>query len=234
MKIEILYPELCNLYGDNFHQRYLSNFFDEVYVTSLKDTPKFVSEQVDFVYLGSCADKYLEAIILKLRVYKKEIEKYIRDDKIFLVTGNSLEIFGNTINILDKQIEGLKIFNFRTEKDFNKRYNQLFLGEYHGYKIVGHKSQFSLIFEEQEYPFIKKIKGLANNLTATNEGIKYKNFYGTYLLGPFLITNPYFLKDLLKTLGITKSLPFESIAIKSYEKRLEDFSNPLNNMISKH
>ena len=38
-------------------------------------------------------------------------------------------------------------------------------------------------------------KGYGNDLKDEHEGIHYKNFFGTYLLGPLLIRNPYLLDD---------------------------------------
>ena len=34
--------------------------------------------------------------------------------------------------------------------------------------------------------------GIGQNTLSNKEGIHYKNFFATYLTGPFLIRNPYF------------------------------------------
>ena len=95
MKVEILFPEICNMYGDGFHKNFLKSYADTVYETHLEDAPHFVKEDVDFIYLGSCSDYYLPLILEKLKAYKENIIDYISKDKIFLVTGNTLEIFGD-------------------------------------------------------------------------------------------------------------------------------------------
>ena len=56
------------------------------------------------------------------------------------------------------------------------------------------------------------------------EGVRFRNFFGTYLLGPLLINNPPFTKYLLSRLGVENPiLAFEKEVQAAYEKRLEDF-----------
>ena len=44
MKIELLYPEIANLYGDLFNVEYLSRCCGaEVVETSLKESPRFLT-----------------------------------------------------------------------------------------------------------------------------------------------------------------------------------------------
>ena len=49
-------------------------------------------------------------------------------------------------------------------------------------------------------------------------GIKYKNFYGTYLLGPILIRNPEFAKYFVSELIKRKNKNYK---IKKYDLSLE-------------
>ena len=54
MKIEVLYPEAANLFGDCWNHRYLKECLPEaefVY-TSLGDTPEFVNGDVPLIYMG--------------------------------------------------------------------------------------------------------------------------------------------------------------------------------------
>ena len=57
-KIEILYPEICNLYGDLYNIEYLtrSNLI-EVIRTSLKERPAFVDQDIDLVYMGTTTER---------------------------------------------------------------------------------------------------------------------------------------------------------------------------------
>ena len=62
-----------------------------------------------------------------------------------------------------------------------------------------------------------------NPLDAT-EGIHYKNFFGTYLLGPFLVLNPPFTKYLLRSMGCADILAFEEEVMAAYNHRVGELS----------
>ena len=69
-------------------------------------------------------------------------------------------------------------------------------------------------------------KGLGMNTSSSFEGIHYHNFFGTYLVGPFLILNPLFTKHLLKIMGVENpSLAFEKDILDAYNFRLSEFKD---------
>lgn len=58
------------------------------------------------------------------------------------------------------------------------------------------------------------------------EGLKRKNFFATYTVGPFLIMNPLFVKYLMQLLGIKEPvLAYESVIMEAYRQRLEEFED---------
>ena len=69
MKIEILYPEFCNLYGDLANMDYLRRCLPqaEFVETSLQEEPLLAREKVDMVYLGPMTERLQEAVLEKLR-----------------------------------------------------------------------------------------------------------------------------------------------------------------------
>ena len=136
---------------------------------------------------------------------------------MFLVTGSASEIFGKKIKINELTINALGIFDYISIRD--ERKNFLFLGEYENIKIVGNKSQNFYLYNIK-YPFIKVIKGYGNTKEDINEGLKYKNFYMTSLLGPFLILNPLFCEKLFGKINDSKE------AIDAYNYRVEKLLDP--------
>ena len=63
MTIELLYPEVCNLYGDLMNVEYLARSSGaSVIRTGLKDTPRFVAEKIDLVYMGSTTERGQELV----------------------------------------------------------------------------------------------------------------------------------------------------------------------------
>lgn len=228
MKIEILYPKLCNLYGDSSNILYLKKTLPsaEFIETKLNEKPRFLDEKIDLVYIGSTSEKYQELIINDLMKYKDEIKNKIDKGQFILATGNSFEIFCNYIETEEnKKINCLGIFNCYAKRNLNKRHNSLFLGEFNNINIVGYKSQFTHTYGLKDNYFIKVTKGIGINPEEKYEGIHKNNFYGTYILGPILVLNPYFTKYLLKKLGYKKELAFEEDSIKAYNIRLKELQN---------
>ncbi len=232
MKIEVLYPEICCLFGDKANMRYFEMCLPEAEFikTPVSEMPRFLSEDVDMVYFGSCSESNQEKILSRLKGKEDRISALIEKGTIFLMTGNSFEITGSYIKNTDgKKIEGLKMFDFYSERTIPKRNNSLFLGEFEGTEIVGYTSRFSHSYGiDEKNSFINVKKGLGSCLNSKFEGIRYKNLFGTYLLGPFLIQNPQFTKYLLSLLGVKdKKLAFEADIFKAYEIRLAEFKKDI-------
>lgn len=235
MKIEILYPEIANLYGDSANPLYLKKTLkDATFIeTKLNQKPKFLNNKIDLVYIGSCSEKDQKIVIEKLKKYKDEIKSKIENNQLIIATGSSCEIFGKYTLDQNEKIETLNIFDYYSIRDINHRHNSLFLGEYKNMKIVGNKSQFSFLYDVK-HPFIKLLRGVGNNKEDQYEGIHYKNFFATYLLGPLLILNPYFTKYILKIIKYNKKLAFENISIEAYNYRLKELEDNKTSVVSKH
>ena len=228
LKIEILFPEFCNLFADSQNMRYLKQCIPEATFieTSFNEEPKFVSEKINLIYLGAMTEKMQEKVIAKLKKYKSKIEELIEQNTIFLFTGNSLEVMGEYIENEDgSRIEGLGIFKVYAKRDMLHRHNSFFIGDFEGIEIVGFKSQFTMMYgENEENYFSKAEKGIGINKDSKYEGIRKNNFLGTYLLGPILILNPEFTKKLLNKMGIEKpTLAFEKEVEEAYKQRLKEF-----------
>ena len=61
MKVEILFPEVCNLYGDLQNVYYLRRCCPELEIveTDLHSKPRFLTEDVALVYMGSTTEQGL-------------------------------------------------------------------------------------------------------------------------------------------------------------------------------
>ncbi len=228
LKIEILFPEFCNLYGDISNMKYLkkclpdANFIE----TAFDEEPCFAKEKVNFIYLGPMTENMQEKVITKLKPYKERIEELIEKNVIFLITGNAIEIFGKYIENEDgSKIEALGIFDIYAKRDMLHRHNSIFIGKWEDIDIVGFKSQFTFAYGNNEENYFAKVeKGIGLNKESKLEGIMKNNFIGTYLIGPILILNPLFTEKLLEKMKINKkSLVFEEDLKAAYSQRLEEF-----------
>ena len=230
-KIELLYPEIWNLFGNMYNIQYLQKCTDQIKVveTALTDKPKFLTENIDMVYMAPMTEKSQELVIEKIKPYWEEIKEQIKQNKIFFTIGNALEIFGQYIENEDgTKIEGLGITNLYAKRDMMHRYNSLFLGKFEDMKIVGFKSQFSMSYGDNSNEYLFKAeRGDGINKETKFEGIHINNFIGTYILGPILILNPQFCKYILNLLNIkVDKLAFDEEITNCYNIRLKEFENP--------
>lgn len=229
MKIEVLFPEFGNLFGDNSNISYLKKCIPEAEIieTDINSKPAFLTQDVNLIYLGPSSERAQEIIIQKLKPYKEKINELIENNTVFLFTGNAVEILGNYIENEDgSKIEALGIFNIYAKRDMMNRKNSNIIGKYENIEIVGFKSQFTMLYgdEYEKNYFIELETGLGNNENTNLEGIKKNNFIGTYVIGPILILNPLFTKKIMKMMGIeNKPLALEKETMEAYEYRLKEF-----------
>lgn len=227
MKIEILFPEFCNLYGDMFNMKYLKKCLPEAEFieTALEEEPTFVKENVNLIYLGPMTEKTQEKVISKLLPYKERIIELIEKNTVFLFTGNAVEVLGKYIENEDEtSIEGLGIFDVYAKRDMFHRHNSFLIGKYEDIEVIGFKSQFTMLYgDNTNMAFLEVEKGIGINKESKLEGIKKNNFIGTYLIGPLLILNPLFTKKILEMLGVESRVALKEETMAAYEERIKEF-----------
>lgn len=230
MKIEILYPEAANLYGDLMNAEYLARSCGaEIVRTALGEEPCFIRESVSLVYLACTTEKGQNLVRDALKPYSEQLKKQIEENNLpVLVTGNAMEIFGESIKNEDGTEEKmLGWFPTYAKRNMMNRYNSLYWGKLDDMDIVGFKSQFGHSYGDNGAGFLETVRGAGLNPETKAEGFRINNFMATYLLGPIVILNPPFAKYLLKLMGVEEpTLAFEEAAMDVYEKRLGEFKNP--------
>ena len=130
MKIEVLFPDLCNLYGDNGNVQYLAASLPEAEMvfTGNLETPRFTKEPVDLIYLGSMSEAGQELAIQRLLPHRQALRQYVESGKVLLATGNALELFGAYIQDGTRKIPTLGLFPCHAVRDMERRHNSMFLG----------------------------------------------------------------------------------------------------------
>ena len=236
-KIEFIFSDFCNIYGEAYNMEYLGRCNPEIEIinTSHKQIPYFVSNDVDMIYMGCMTERKQEETIQLLLPHKERIQELINKGTIFLVTGNSIEIFGKEIRDDGRVIPALGVFDFYSERYMDVpelRHNSQYVGQFNPegeapITMLGHKSQFSFAYGEFPNPFVDIEIGIGMNPKIKNEGIYVNNFYATYSLGPCFIMNPFFAKYLLRKMGLSDELVFENEIIEAYEYRLNELRRNL-------
>lgn len=221
MVIAHLYSDLLNLYGNDGNIKILVNKLrsigEEVEVVAPSVSDEMDFNKYDLIYMGSGTESNQKIAIEDLKRYEKEISSAIENDKLFFITGNSVDIFGKEL-IGDETIPALGVLDYvskyvpRIKKDIVYKANFLenpILGyENHNYVIEGNEHH---LWEEQ--------------------GVKYKKFYGTYVEGPILVRNPELLKYIISQLIKDKN-KIEKIDLELEEKAYDNFKMLLSNLIS--
>jgi len=196
MKITIgyLYRDLLNLYGDEGNIKALKYHLEEqdvkvnIKYMTVGDKKNF--DDVDFLYIGSGTEHNIIVALDDLKKDKDKIEKYLKDNKILLSTGNSIEIFGNYI-ITTKKTKALGLMDYvcmhqkRTVRDVKIK-TDLVENE-----IIG--------FENHS----------GKNISEANDIFNEGSFYGTYIIGPLLVRNPELCSKLVHKLIDNKDSNFE-------------------------
>lgn len=203
MKINILhlYYDLLNLYGESGNVKALKNYFKNA---GIKINIKFATitdniqlDDIDIIYIGCGTENNQKLVLKHLLKYKDEFKNFIENNKYIISTGNSLELFGKNIKANNKKYECLNIFKFETTiEPFRIVDEALFKTKLIKESIIGFQNQNGTIKNIDDNNLFEVIKGTGSYPKSKFEGLHYKNFYGTYLIGPLLVRNPYLLEHI--------------------------------------
>lgn len=240
IKVLHLYYDLMNLSGDSGN---LTAIIEGLKKQNVKYTVDYLSinnkikfNKYDIVYIGHGSAPNQEIVRKDILKYKKDINEYIKSGAYLIATGNSYELFGHSIN--DKKALG--IFNFNTtEVDYKLPYN---IALSHDNRLVSEVLYKIKGFEHPIIGFINHgnennnkenilfdcIQGFGSNSKAKTEGIHKYHFYGTYVLGPLLIRNPYLLDKMIKDILDTNAIPYTDITNTTQYKAYNEYLNNFN------
>ncbi|MGM9879281.1 MAG: hypothetical protein ACI31R_04580 [Bacilli bacterium] len=189
MKINILclYYDLMNLYGDTGNIKVIKYHLEELGIKYNIDY-KSIEDKLDFTkydltLIGAGTEENRNLCLKHLLKYQKDINNYINNNKFFLATGNAISMFGKTLY----NEKALNIFDFEVKMSNERISKEVILENDICSPIYGFFNHQDIITNQKDYLF-------------NQEGIHYKNFYGTQTLGPILSRNPEFLEYFIKKL----------------------------------
>lgn len=235
IKIAHLYYDLMNLYGEHGNILALTKHLEAhhvktiVHYLSIEDSIDF--DKYDFFYIGSGSTPSYELVRKNILKYEKEIKKAIMQKKFFLITGNAIDLFGRSYNTLDeKEKKTLDILNYETfEAEERIVGEQTYRFSKFDEEIIGFQNRNTVLRYVKEKHLFEVKSGTGYVPKSIVEGIKKNNFYGTYLLGPILIRNPYFTEYLVEQIIKQKNIAYEEYKDKYEIKAYEEYrKNMLN------
>jgi lipid II isoglutaminyl synthase (glutamine-hydrolysing) len=235
-----LYYDLLNLYGENantrclVHNLELNNIKVHVDLKSIND--KIDLSKYDIIYIGQGSEDNLELARTDILNRKEEFKRYIESNKLLLLTGNSMDLFGSYIEVNNEKLETLNIFDYYTKLsnsfNFKNASTDRIVGEITckttliKNNIIGFQNRCDQNFNIKDSLFTIDEK-YSNDGTNNQEGFTYKNVYATHIIGPLLIRNPYLTDYLLNKVCNSKKIKYKSLDVtakEAYKKYLENFN----------
>ncbi len=208
-----LYHRSMNIYGDKGNiialVKRCENRNISVNLTEVDINEKINFDNFDLIFAGGGQDRNQEIIANDLQSKKKQIEKAIKNNKVFLLICGSYQLFGHYFQTFDqKKIPGISILDIYTIAS-NQRKIENVIFEINKNLSLGSSLKTIVGFENHSgNTFINKnsqtqalgkvLSGFGNNGQDKTEGAYYKNCFGTYCHGPFLPKNPHFTDYLIK------------------------------------
>ena len=198
MKILHLYPNLMNLYGDYGNISILVKHLKDQGVHVQLDTKEIEDlinfEKYDLIYMGSGTEKNQLIALNDLMKYQYQINKYINNDKIMLLTGNAMELLGKSIN----DTPALEILDFTVEVTDKRYTGDVILHNDEIGDVVGFINKSSIINGGEEYRLFDYVFKDNNLIDNSYEGYRYHNVFGSHVIGPMLVKNPNYLEYLIR------------------------------------
>ena len=228
LKILHLFPRLLSLYGEYGNVAVLKATLEAndctVTVTQWEDGPVDMSAY-DFFYVGSGTEDNLLIALNRLLPHAEAVKASVEAGKVWLATGNAMALFGKTLKRADEQ-SALGVFSYDTVIEDAKRY----LGD-----VIAADEPTTLGFINTscrytgiETPLMELLlnKELGNDKISAAEGIRENNFFGTQLIGPFLVKNPHYMEKICALLtGCDVKIDPESYLAKAYAVSRKELRN---------
>lgn len=228
MVVEILFQEVCGLYGDSQNATYLQACLPtaQFVFTKLTDAPYFAENTPDLIYIGCMSESTQRRVIEKLLPLKNRIQQLIDNGTTILATGNAGEIFAKEIEYVTekKKTPALGIFELHVKADLFNRYNGVVLGNIQDIEVTGFRSQFSFLYgDNSDCAFLQCSRGIGINPSSKLEGMRKNNLLCTQLLGPILPLNPLLCEYILGLCGANVPAAYREEAMAAYQQRLQEF-----------
>lgn len=194
IKIAYLYEDLMNTYGDSGDVKIIrfllkrQGYDSQVDNISLGDS--FNAFDYDFVFFGGGQDFEQTVVAKDLQRHKETLSKYINSGQPILCICGGYQLMGSYYKIVSgTTIPGLGILPLHTVFKADKRMigDTRYMTEWGEVKAFeNHSGQTYFDDTNKLHPLGNMIEGYGNNPQDKVEGLRYRNFIGSYSHGPLL------------------------------------------------
>lgn len=194
IKIAYLYEDLMNTYGDSGDVKIIrfllkrQGYDSQVDNISLGDS--FNAFDYDFVFFGGGQDFEQTVVAKDLQRHKETLSKYINSGQPILCICGGYQLMGSYYKTVSgTTIPGLGILPLHTVFKADKRMigDTRYMTEWGEVKAFeNHSGQTYFDDTNKLHPLGNMIEGYGNNPQDKVEGLRYRNFIGSYSHGPLL------------------------------------------------
>lgn len=209
LKICHLYPDLLNLYGDRGNILCLKKRLEwrsiGCEITELPLGATADMTQFDLFFIGGGQDFEQEVLLGDLAQGKSaDIKAAIEDGKTFLAICGGYQMLGQYYETWDGLrcdfIGALDLYTVGSKERMIGNFMFECPPENGGCTVVGFENHSGKTrLGSGVSPLGKVLSGFGNNGEDGQEGVRYKNVFGSYSHGPILPKNPAFCDFLIKT-----------------------------------
>jgi len=228
------YPDILSLHGDRGNimafERICKMLDVEVIINRIDNySDKIDFENTDILFFNPGEFKCIEYIVEALNKQKKELKKYIENNKVLITIGTTGAAFAKTIKRINKDdIDGLGFLDMTCEERDTIHGDDLIVKLYNDMEIAGNQIQvMETILNNENIKFADVIYGYGNNgYEKKQEGAKYKNLIFTNILGPLFVKNPWYAEEIIKIALKNKKMKLDKVIdVENYDieiKSLEE------------
>lgn len=194
IKIAYLYEDLMNTYGDSGDVKILSFLLkNDGYDTKIDNISlgdEFNADDYDFVFFGGGQDFEQTVVAKDLPRHKETLDKYVNGGNPMLCICGGYQLMGDYYKTNSGvTIKGLGILPLHTVFKADKRMigDTRYMTEWGEVKAFeNHSGQTYFDNTDKLHTFGDMIEGYGNNPQDHCEGLRYRNFIGSYSHGPLL------------------------------------------------
>ena len=191
----------------------------------------------DILFFGPGEISSFDAVMADIGRYKHTLAEYIASDRVMLVTGTTVTMFGERIRRyspdtesgLGELVDGLCIIPaIAEEREYVFGDDEDIRAEFGGYsmELVGsqiHMADYEFLENSNIRRFGSVIYGRGNNGVDGMEGAVQNNAIFTNMLGPILVNNPWLTVQMLKTAAALKGVEITADDL-NYELELKSLA----------
>ncbi|MBE6149619.1 MAG: hypothetical protein E7170_02720 [Firmicutes bacterium] len=220
------YPDILSLHGDRGNimafERICKMLDVEVIINRIDNySDKIDFENTDILFFNPGEFKCIEYIVEALNKQKKELKKYIENNKVLITIGTTGAAFAKTIKRINKDdIDGLGFLDMTCEERDTIHGDDLIVKLYNDMEIAGNQIQvMETILNNENIKFADVIYGYGNNgYEKKQEGAKYKNLIFTNILGPLFVKNPWYAEEIIKIALKNKKMKLDKVIdVENYD-----------------